>query len=135
MAMRFRRRKGRPRIPRFISEIPHIREFAPRVIDESGEGDDEIIKLTYEELEAIRLVDYLGFSQEEGAELMGISRRVFWDILKSARRKISDFLINGKVLKIEGGNYRLRECGICKLGGRMRHCVFKPKNHCRRFNQ
>ncbi|HIQ39319.1 MAG TPA: DUF134 domain-containing protein [Methanothermococcus okinawensis] len=132
--MRFRKRKGRPRIPRFISEIPQVREFAPRIMGGSGEDDVDAIKLTYEELEAIRLVDYLGFSQEEGAELMGVSRRVFWNILKSARRKIGDFLINGKVLRIEGGNYRLRECGICKLGGRMKHCAFKPKNHCRRFN-
>lgn len=129
--MRFRRRKGRPRIPRFISEIPKIREFVPK---EGAEDDSDTVKLTYEELEAIRLVDYLGFSQEEGAELMGVSRRVFWNILKSARKKIGDFLINGKVLRIEGEDYILRECGMCKLCGRMRHCAFKPKDHCRRFN-
>ena len=128
--MRFRRRKGRPRIPRFISEIPRVKEFVPK---DCGDNKDTVV-LTYEELEAIRLVDYLGFSQEEGAKLMGISRRVFWDILRSARKKIGDFLINGKILRIEGENYILRECGMCKFCGRMRHCAFKPGDHCRRFN-
>ncbi|HID47943.1 MAG TPA: DUF134 domain-containing protein [Methanothermococcus okinawensis] len=129
--MRCRRRKGRPRIPRFISEVPEIKEFVPRGVPLEGR---ETVTLSYEELEAVRLVDYLGFSQEEGAELMGVSRRVFWSILRSARRKISDFLINGKVLRIEGENYKLRECGIGKLCGKMRHCAFKPEDHCRRFN-
>jgi len=124
--MRFRRRKGRPRIPRFISEIPKVKEFVPK--------DNDTVILTYEELETIRLVDYLGFSQEEGAELMGVSRRVFWNILRSARRKIGDFLINGKVLRIEGEDYKLRECGMWELCGKRRHCTFKPKDHCRRFN-
>ena len=128
--MRFRRRKGRPRIPRFISEIPKVKEFVPK---DGGDNNDTVI-LTYEELETIRLVDYLGFSQEEGAELMGVSRRVFWNILRSARRKVSDFLINGKVLRIEGEGYRLRECGMYKLCGKKRYCTFKPRDHCRRFN-
>ena len=129
--MRCRRRRGRPRIPRFISEIPKVKEFIPK--GKSIE-EGEVVTLTYEELEAIRLVDYLGFSQEEGAELMGVSRRVFWNILRSARRKVSDFLINGKVLRIEGEGYRLRECGMYKLCGKKRYCTFKPRDHCRRFN-
>ena len=128
--MRFRRRKGRPRIPRFISEIPKVKEFVPK---DGGDNNDTVI-LTYEELETIRLVDYLGFSQEEGAKLMGVSRRVFWNILRSARRKIGDFLINGKVLRIEGEDYKLRECGMWELCGKRRHCAFKPGDHCRRFN-
>ncbi|MBW9220986.1 DUF134 domain-containing protein [Methanothermococcus sp. SCGC AD-155-M21] len=112
--MRFRRRKGRPTIPRIISEEPKIKVFMP--LDEINNDlinqghENNTLKLTLEELESIRLVDYLGYSQEEGAMAMGVSRRVFWNILKSARAKISDFLINGKILRIEGGNYRIREC-------------------------
>jgi len=112
--MRFRRRKGRPRIPRIISEEPKIKVFMP--VDEinndliNQDHENNTLKLTLEELESIKLVDYLGYSQEEGAMAMGVSRRVFWNILKSARTKISDFLINGRILRIEGGNYRIREC-------------------------
>jgi predicted DNA-binding protein (UPF0251 family) len=127
--MRFR--KGRPKIPRIISEEPKARIFKPVGITNNNE---EVLNLSFEELEAIRLVDYLGHSHEEAANAMGISRRVFWNILKSARKKVGDFLINGKVIKIEGGYYRLRECGMNEICGRGRYCVFKPSHNCQIFN-
>ncbi|WP_456471912.1 DUF134 domain-containing protein [Methanocaldococcus sp.] len=106
--------RGRPKIPRLITEEPKVRIFKPEV--ERGR-----VLLTIEELEAIRLVDYLDFTQEEAAKLMGVSRRVLWNILTSARRKIADALINGKTIEIEGGVYKIRNCGTC-IG---------PKRHCR----
>ncbi len=127
--MRFR--KGRPKIPRIISEEPKARIFKPVGINCEN---SEILNLSLEELEAIRLVDYLGYSHEESANAMGVSRRVFWNILKSARKKIGDFLINGKVIKIEGGHYKLRKCGMDKICGRGRFCMFKPSANCQIFN-
>ncbi|EHP88283.1 DUF134 domain-containing protein [Methanotorris formicicus] len=125
--MRFRR--GRPKIPRLISEEPKLKIFKPQGIP----GNDlEIIKMEVDELETIRLVDLLGYEHEEAARAMGISRRVFWNILKSARKKIADALINGKGLKIEGGFYKIRKCKFDEKCGKYKYCRFKPKP-CRVF--
>jgi predicted DNA-binding protein (UPF0251 family) len=78
----------------------------------------EEIQLTIDELEAIRLADLQELYQEEAAEKMGISRQTFGNIIKSAHKKIADFLINAKLLKIEGGaiNIKTRKfvCFDCK---------------------
>jgi len=60
----------------------------------------EEVKLTLDEFEAVRLCDYEGKSQVEASEMMGVSRRTFQRALKSARYKITDFLLNKKFLKI-----------------------------------
>lgn len=67
----------------------------------------EGVALSVEELEAIRLKDVEGLQQEECAEKMHISRPTFHRVLESARRKVADVLINGKALRIEGGNFAL----------------------------
>jgi predicted DNA-binding protein (UPF0251 family) len=64
---------------------------------------DEVI-LTKDEWEAVRLADLEGLYQESAAEMMKISRPTFGRIIESAHRKIADALVNGKALKIEGGN-------------------------------
>jgi len=63
------------------------------------------VTLTVDEFEAVRLKDLEGLAQEDGAKRMGISQPTFHRTLVSARRKIADALINGKVIRIEGGNY------------------------------
>ncbi|MFW6007718.1 MAG: DUF134 domain-containing protein [archaeon] len=40
---------------------------------------------------------------------MNISQPTFFRLLKSAREKISDSIVNGKAIKIEGGIYNLSE--------------------------
>lgn len=67
----------------------------------------EEIQLTVEEAEAIRLKDLEGLEQEEGAEKMNISRPTFQRILASARQKVADALLNGKAIRIEGGNFEI----------------------------
>jgi len=67
----------------------------------------EEIQLTVEEAEAIRLKDLEGLEQEEGAEKMNISRPTFQRILASARQKIADALLNGRAIRIEGGNFEI----------------------------
>ncbi len=67
-----------------------------------------VVTLKLEEFEAFRLVDYLGLTQHEAAARMGISQKALWIDLKNARYKIADAIINGKAIRIEGGNYVLR---------------------------
>ena len=73
-----------------------------------------------EELEAIRLKDLQGLSQEEAADKMDISQPTFHRTLVSARKKISDALVNGKAIKVAGGDYRLNSDEINGRGSRQR---------------
>ena len=66
----------------------------------------EEVNLALDELEAVRLADFEGLYQEDAAEKMDISRQTFGNIIKSAHKKIADALLNGKALKIEGGNVK-----------------------------
>jgi len=59
--------------------------------------------LGLDELEALSLADYDGLYQEAAAMRMGVSRQTFGRILESAHRKIAAALIEGRVLRIEGG--------------------------------
>ena len=76
------------------------------------------INLTLDELEAIRLADKEGLYHEDAARKMKISRQTFGSILNSAHKKIAEFLIEGKALKIEGGTIKIMErhfiCYDCK---------------------
>ena len=65
------------------------------------------VVLTYPELEAIRLTDLEGLSQQEGATRMDVSRRTFWADLKSARIKVATALVKGLPIRIEGGEYEV----------------------------
>jgi len=58
-----------------------------------------------EEFEALRLADYDVRKHASAAECMKISRQTFEKILKNARKKVSDALVNGKIIKIWGGCY------------------------------
>lgn len=60
-----------------------------------------------EELESIRLKDQLRLSQEEAAERMGVSQPTFHRILSEAHRKIAEAFVEGKAIRIEGGNYMI----------------------------
>ena len=96
----------RPRICRRVGFRPNVTYFKPagmRIIDL-----DESI-LTVDEFEAVRLKDLLGLEQEECAKKMNISQPTFHRLIISARKKIADAIINGKAIKIEGGNFRFRQ--------------------------
>lgn len=67
------------------------------------------VRLTVEELEAVRLKDLEGLDQEPTAAKMGISQPTLHRIVLSAHRKIADALVNGKALRIEGGAYVIKE--------------------------
>lgn len=100
---------ARPTKWRRIENIPTIPYFIPSEKD-IAEIPENVLKL--EELEAIRLKDLEGFEQGECAEKMEISRPTFQRILLSAREKIADSLVNGKVIHIEGGNFTRNICPV-----------------------
>lgn len=100
---------ARPTKLRKIEHIPTVPYFIPSET-EIAELPENILKL--EELEAIRLKDLEGLEQSECAERMEVSRPTFQRILLSAREKVADSLINGKMIHIEGGNFTRNICPI-----------------------
>ena len=58
------------------------------------------VVVTYDELEALRLVDYQGLTQEEAARKMMVSRGTVWRCLDSARKKVATMLVEGRELVI-----------------------------------
>lgn len=84
-------------------KIEHILRYLILYASETevAELPENILKL--EEVEAIRLKDLEGLEQGECAERMEVSRPTFQRILLSAREKLADSLINGKMIHIEGG--------------------------------
>jgi len=93
---------------RMIGFEPSIYYFKPRGIPLS---DLEEVVLGLDELEAIRLADLDGLYQEQAAERMKVSRQTFARIIDSAHRKISDALVNGKALRIQGGEIMFQTTG------------------------
>lgn len=77
----------------------------------------EEVVLHVEELEAVRLKDQEGLEQEACAEKMNVSRPTFQRILSSARVKVAEALVQGRAIKIEGGNFKLTSrklmCKVC----------------------
>ena len=80
--------------------------------NEAPASEDSII-LTVAEFEAMRLKHYIGLNQKAAAEKMGISQPTFSRILESAHRKNILALIEGKLIKVFGGNvdYRISFVG------------------------
>jgi len=58
------------------------------------------VVLEHAELEALRLVDLEGLSQEEAGVRMGVSRGTIWRLLQEARRKTARALVEGRSLRI-----------------------------------
>ena len=96
----------RPKCCRQICGVPDKNYFKPWGIPIS---QLEEVVLNLDEYEAIRLADYEQLYQEEAAAKMNISRQTFGRIIEAAHKKIADVLMNGKALKIEGGEVSFDE--------------------------
>ena len=94
----------RPRLCRRVRFNPDITYFKPRGIPLR---ELEEVILLVDEYEAVRLKDLEGLEQEECAKKMNVSQPTFHRLVLSARKKIADAIINGKAIKIEGGNFRI----------------------------
>ena len=106
----------RPFSCRTVSEEPPSQFFKPRGVPLATL---EIITMTVDEYEALRLADWEGLYQEDAARRMGISRPTFGRIVESAHRKIAEALVHAKALEIKGGeiemiNERRFQCDDCK---------------------
>ena len=94
----------RPRKWRKVCCIPEMTVFGPLG---PGKGQSEIIAMTVDEYETIRLIDFEGMNQEECAKSMGVARTTVQRIYNDARKKIAGIFVNGNILSIEGGDYQL----------------------------
>jgi len=98
---RRRRGRGRPCKPRLLGVIPQIKQFVPIVPSSAPPRVvPEPVFLTYDEYEALRLIDYEGLTQEEAGLRMGVSRGTIWRLIQSARRKVISALVEGREIRI-----------------------------------
>ncbi len=95
------RPRGRPKKYRIVRQDPKISQFSPR----GRPGRPDEVAISVDEFEAIRLADFLGFSQKEAAKSMHISQQTFSRILKRAHKAIANGIVTGKIIKIQGGTY------------------------------
>lgn len=93
---------ARPSRCRRVCAEPAFDSFAP-----CGREAGEPVALTVDEYEVIRLVDYEKKTHVQCAAQMGISRTTVTEIYERARYKIADCIVNGKTLRIAGGNYHV----------------------------
>jgi predicted DNA-binding protein (UPF0251 family) len=105
------------KVKRRVSCFPKATYYKPREIPLCCL---EIINLSIEEIEAVRLCDLLKIEQNEAADRMGVSRKTFWSDLQRAREKIADALVNGKAIEISGGEYV--NTGECKVHFLCKEC-------------
>lgn len=89
---------------RRVDLIPEVTYFKPEGIPS---GRLQEVRLSVEEAEAIRLKDLERLEQEQCAKKMNISRTTFHRILVVARQKLANALLNGKAIRIEGGNFEM----------------------------
>ena len=95
---------SRPCRCRRVESLPGITYFKPAGIPLR---DLEEVRLSVEEAEALRLKELEDLDQKQGSEKMNISRPTFQRVLASARKKTADALLNGKAIRIEGGNFEV----------------------------
>ena len=84
------------------------------------DAETEVIHMTLDEYETIRLMDFLGHTQAEASVSMGVARTTVQAIYESARRKLAEAICLGRDLHIGGGNYFL--CEGRRHGCRCPHC-------------
>jgi predicted DNA-binding protein (UPF0251 family) len=122
----------RPRKWRKVCCLPESDRFGPL---NTPINEEYFINMTIDEYETIRLIDLQGFTQEECANQMNIARTTVQGMYNDARKKLAESLVNGKVLRIEGGNYKLCDglekscgCGGCREHSCGRSSVEGEKN-------
>lgn len=90
---------GRREKLRRVGIIPEYRGFTP-----DGLASGDVIDMTVDELEVLRLCDLEGLNQQTVAQHMGIARATVAAICSRAHRKVANALVNGRALSIEGGS-------------------------------
>ena len=117
----------RPKKWRKVCCLPENRNFGPMPgLEQAAPEVPQPVIMTVDEYEAVRLIDLEGMNQEACAEKMEIARTTVQSIYAEARKKLADALVNGKMLRIEGGEYKLCE-------GSDQPCGHEGCHHRRRF--
>ena len=98
----------RPCKRRRICALPNAMEFGP-IVSRTSQNIQDPVTMTLDEYETIRLMDLLGYTQEEAAVSMDVARTTVQAIYENARRKLAQALCESRQLRIEGGNYILCE--------------------------
>ncbi len=99
----------RPCKRRCISALPKVQQFGPLNSD-----SNDIISMSVEEYEVIRLIDLEKLTQAMAAEKLGVSRTTVQAIYQKAREKIARALVEVKTIDINGGNYQIIKQFKCK---------------------
>ncbi|MEG1430073.1 MAG: DUF134 domain-containing protein [Oscillospiraceae bacterium] len=114
---------SRPCKRRRICALPNCQSFGPK----GGNPVRQIIVMTLDEFESVRLIDLEGMTQEQCALRMNVARTTAQAIYNSARVKLAECLVDGKELNIAGGDYIL-----CDGDAEQRGCGHHCKKHCGR---
>jgi len=88
-------RRGRLPKPVTLGNIPRTTRFTPNPSQRF-----EPIFIEFAEVEAFRLVDMEGLSQQEAGQRMNISRGTIWRLVQSARRKAAQALSEGRLIQV-----------------------------------
>lgn len=110
----------RPMNCRKVCHFPQTLDFAPIRMSEKK----DLIILTVDEYEAIRLIDKESLSQAQCSIFMQVARTSVQRIYESARKKLADSIVDGHPLRIAGG-------GFCLCDGTDAACVHKVCPKCR----
>jgi uncharacterized protein len=91
----------------------------------------EVVTMTVDEYEAVRLADLEGLYQEDAARRMEVSRQTFGRIIESAHHKIAQALVNGQALEIKGGEIAIAgqrqfQCADCRHGWQIPYRTGRP---------
>ena len=105
----------RPKKSRIVARPPLFSVFKPAAYPRS---ELETLNLTLDEYEAIRLVDFMGLDHGEAAQHLEISRPTVTRLIEQARKKLAEFIVEGRLLTIDGGVihfagniFRCLDCG------------------------
>lgn len=112
----------RPHKRRLIGHEPDVTYFKPKGVPLRNLQE---VSLTFDEIEALRLANIEKLSQEGAAKRMKVHQSTFHRTLTRAREKVSDALVNGKAIRIGGGNYKMQR------RGRMQQQALGPGGVCK----
>ena len=98
---------SRPMKKRRVSALPPCTRFMPQGCEDAPE-----VTISLEEYECIRLLDYVGMTQEECARQMGVARTTVQALYLAARKRMAGCLVEGRPLVISGGSFEL--CPACQ---------------------
>ncbi len=117
---------SRPKKWRRVCDLPANDKFVPN----GCKKNSRVVEMTIDEYETIRLIDNEGLTQEEAGKFLGVARTTVQAIYTSARKKLSEMLVENLPLKISGGDFELCSgdgwCG-CETCNH-RRCLKKENN-------